>query len=97
MRGAFSVTVTGLETHFIAWEGKDVLQVPASALFRSGKDWAVFVNDKGKARLRKVEVGQRNGLTAEIISGIKANDKVIAHPGDSIRDGTRIRAGKNND
>ena len=80
-----------LETHFIVWEGKDVLQVPASALFRSGKDWAVFVNDKGKARLRKVEVGQRNGLTAEIISGIKAKDKAIAHPGDSIGDGIRIR------
>lgn len=83
-----------LEAHFVIWEGKDVLQVPASALFRSGKDWAVFVYDKGKARLRVVEVGQRNGLTAEIISGIKANDKVIAHPGDSIGDGIRIRAGK---
>ncbi|MBU2623289.1 MAG: HlyD family efflux transporter periplasmic adaptor subunit [Proteobacteria bacterium] len=83
-----------LEAHFVVWEGKDVLQVPGSALFRSGKEWAVFVYDKGKARLRKVEVGQRNGLTAEIISGIKANDKVIAHPSDSISDGTRIRAGK---
>ncbi|RPH50751.1 MAG: HlyD family efflux transporter periplasmic adaptor subunit [Desulfobacteraceae bacterium] len=83
-----------LESHFIVWEGKDVLQVPASSLFRSGEKWAVFVDDKGKARLRIVEVGQRNGLTAEIISGINANDKVIAHPGDSINDGTRIRAGK---
>jgi len=83
-----------LEAHFVVWEGRDVLRVPGSALFRSGKEWAVFVYDKGKARLRKVEVGQRNGLTAEIISGIKANDKVIAHPSDSISDGTRIRAGK---
>ena len=93
---AWSVLGDGyrLEAHFVVWEGKDVLQVPGSALFRSGKDWSVFVYDKGKARLREVEVGQRNGLTAEIISGIKANDKVIAHPGDSIREGTRIRARK---
>jgi len=93
---AWSVLGDGyrLEAHFVVWEGKDVLQVPGSALFRSGNEWAVFVYDKGKARLRKVEVGQRNGLTAEIISGIKANDKVIAHPGDSISDGTQIRAGK---
>lgn len=83
-----------LEAHFVVWESKDVLQVPASALFRSGKEWAVFVNDKGKARLRIVEVGKRNGLTAEIISGIKAKEKVIAHPGDSIGDGTRIQAWK---
>jgi len=81
-----------LESHFIVWEGKDVLQVPASSLFRSGEKWAVFVDDKGKARPRIVEVGQRNGLTAEIISGINAGEKVIAHPGDSISDGTRIRA-----
>lgn len=95
---AWSVLGDGyrLEAHFVVWDGKDVPQVPASALFRSGEKWAVFVNDKGRARLRAVEVGQRNGLTAEIISGIKANDKVIAHPGDSIGDGTRIRAGKNN-
>jgi HlyD family secretion protein len=82
-----------LESHFIVWEGRDVLQVPASSLFRSGEKWAVFVGDKGKARLRIVEVGQRNGLTAGIKSGINAGEKVIAHPGDSISDGTRIRAG----
>ena len=83
-----------LEAHFVLWEGKDVLQVPTSALFRSRKEWAVFINDNGKARQRAVEVGQRNGLTAEIISGIKANEKVIAHPDESISDGTRIKSGK---
>jgi len=83
-----------LEAHFVIWEGKDVLQVPTSALFRSRKEWAVFINDNGKARQRAVEVGQRNGLTAEIISGIKANEKVIAHPDESISDGTRIKSGK---
>ncbi|MFO7666672.1 MAG: HlyD family efflux transporter periplasmic adaptor subunit [Desulfobacterales bacterium] len=83
-----------LETHFVIWEGKDVLQVPASSLFRSGEKWAVFVDDNGRARERKVEVGQRNGLKAEIISGIKVNEKVIAHPGDSVSDGSRIKSRK---
>ncbi len=83
-----------LEAHFIVWEGKDVLQVPASALFRSGKEWAVFVNDNGRARECAVQVGQRNGLTAEIISGIKANEKVIAHPDESISDRSRIKSRK---
>ena len=79
-----------LEAHFVVWEGKDVLQVPTSALFRSGKEWAVFVEEKGKARQRAVEVGQRNGLTAEIVSGLKENEKVVAHPDDAISDGARI-------
>jgi len=83
-----------LEAHFIVWEGKDILQVSASALFRSGKDWAVFVDEKGKARRRMVEVGQRNGLTAEIISGLKENEMVVAYPEDSISDGTKIKAKK---
>ncbi len=82
-----------LEAHFIVWEGKDILQVPAGALFRSGKEkaWSVFVEDNGKARRRTVEVGQRNGLSAEIISGLKETEKVIAHPDDAISDGIRIR------
>jgi HlyD family secretion protein len=83
-----------LEAHFIIWEGENILQIPASALFRLGKDWAVFVEEKGKARKRVVEVGQRNGLAAQIISGLKENEKVLAYPDDSISDGTKIKARK---
>jgi HlyD family secretion protein len=80
-----------LEAHFVVWEGKDILQVPTSALFRSGKEWAVFVEENGKARRRAVEVGQRTGLTAQIVSGLKENEKVVAYPDDTISDGARIR------
>ena len=83
-----------LEAHFVVWEAKDVLQVTASSLFRLGQGWAVFVEEKGKARQRIVEIGQRNGLTAEIISGVNEKEKVIAHPDDSVSNGTRIRARK---
>jgi len=83
-----------LEAHFVVWEGKDVLQVPASSIFRLGQGWAVFVEEKGKARVQIVEIGQRNGLTAEIISGVREKEKVIAHPDDSVSNGTRIRARK---
>jgi HlyD family secretion protein len=80
-----------LEAHFVVWEGKDVLQIPASGLFRSGEEWAVFVEDNEKARLQTLEVGQRNGLTAEIISGLREKERVVAHPDDSIKNGTPIR------
>ena len=84
-----------LEAHFVVWEGKDVLQVPTSSLFRVGKeDWAVFVAEKGKASQRIVKIGQRNGLAAEVISGVREREKVIAHPDDAIRDGIRIKTRK---
>lgn len=83
-----------LEAHFIIWEGGNILQVPSSALFRLGNDWAVFTAEKGKARMRVVEVGHRSGLAAEIISGLNETDKVIAYPDDSISDGTRIKQRK---
>ena len=83
-----------MEAHFIIWEGENVLQIPASALFRSGNDWAVFVAEDGKARQRVVEIGQRNGLAAQIISGLKENEKVIAYPDDTISEGTKIRQRK---
>jgi HlyD family secretion protein len=83
-----------LEAHFVIWEGRNVLQVPAGALFREGDDWVVFVSEKGRAAKRKVQAGHRNGLAAEIISGLTENEKVIAHPDDTISAGTRIRSRK---
>jgi HlyD family secretion protein len=80
-----------VEARFIIWEGKDILQVPASSLFRKGEGWAVFIAKNRKAHLQHVEVGRKNGLVAEIISGLNEGDMVIAHPDDLIKDGTRIR------
>lgn len=83
-----------MEAHFIIWKGENILQVPASALFRWSDKWAVFVDEKGKARRRVVEVGQRNGLAAQILSGLKENEKVLAYPDDTISDGTKVKARK---
>ena len=83
-----------LEAHFIVLDVTDVLQVPNSALFRTGDAWAVFVNDHGKARQRRVEIGHRNGFTAEIRAGITENETVIAHPDEAISDGIRIHSRK---
>jgi HlyD family secretion protein len=79
-----------VEASFITWEGKDVLQIPARALFRKGEGWAVC-NEEQESHLREVKVGNRNGLAAEIISGISEGETVIIHPDDSIRDGGRVK------
>jgi len=80
-----------VDASFIIWEGKDVLQIPAGALFRKGNDWAVFVFRNKKAELRRVRIGHRNGLTAEVASGLAEGEMVITHPDESIKDGSRVK------
>jgi HlyD family secretion protein len=79
-----------VEVRVVVWERDDVVKVPTSALFRSGDAWAVFAVADGRAEERAVEVGQRNGLEAEVLSGLAEGDAVIVHPGDSIADGVDI-------
>ncbi len=80
-----------LEARFVIWEGKDVLQVPASALFRNQEGWAIFVVKSYRALKREVRVGQRTGLAAEVLSGLTEGEEVISHPDNSIEDRTRVR------
>ncbi len=80
-----------IEARFVVWESADVLQVPASALFRHDGGWAVFVADGGRARLRPIEVGQRSGLHVQVLSGLDVGTPVIAHPDDTISDGARVK------
>lgn len=79
-----------VEAGFILWEGGDVLQIPASALFRHGDGWAVFTLDAGRARLTLVTVGHSNGFAAQILDGMTAGTPVIVHPSDAIADGVRV-------
>lgn len=81
-----------VEAVFVVWEGTDVLQVPTSALFRHNSGWAAFVVQDGRARLRVLQVGQRTGLRAQVLAGIKAGEQVITHPDDKIKDGARVKA-----
>jgi HlyD family secretion protein len=81
-----------VEASFILWEGKDILQIPASALFREGDGWATFVVQQGKAVKRAVQVGQRTGLAAQIVAGIQAGERVISHPDDRVREGVAVKA-----
>ena len=81
-----------VEARFILWHENDVLQVPASSLFRYQQGWAVFVAEGNHAKRRAVKVGQRNGLSAQILDGIEEGDSVINHPSDQVEDGARIEA-----
>ena len=77
----------------IVWEGKDVLQVPSSAVFRSAGQWAVFVVKGGRARKTVVQIGHRGETEWEVVSGLAAGERVIVHPSAEVDEGVRVKAG----
>ena len=79
-----------VETRVVTEDRRNVLNVPIGALFRSGDQWAVFVDDDGTARLTEITLGQRNTLNAEITGGLNEGDMVILHPSDAITDGVSV-------
>ena len=81
-----------VEARFIVWSRDDALTLPASALFRRNGAWAAFVVEGGRATLTPIEVGQNNGLTAEVLGGLAEGDRVIVHPDDEIGDGVSVEA-----
>lgn len=79
-----------VEAEFMLWEAEDVLQAPASALFRAEDRWQVFVVEDGRARRREVEPGRQSGLRVQILSGLAVGEQVVTHPGDRLVDGARV-------
>ncbi|MET0028452.1 MAG: HlyD family efflux transporter periplasmic adaptor subunit [Candidatus Thiodiazotropha sp.] len=79
-----------VELRIILWQGESVLTLPLTALFREGNDWAVFVEEDGKASLRRIKIGRRTGLEAEVLEGVAAQERVVIHPGEQITDGVLI-------
>ncbi len=79
-----------VEVRIVTWQGDDVLQIPASALFRVGEEWAVFTVDGGRARRRTVDVGAQATFEVEVRDGLAEGDVVILHPSDRLEDGARV-------
>ncbi|ARU26185.1 efflux RND transporter periplasmic adaptor subunit [Cellvibrio sp. PSBB006] len=80
-----------VEASFILWEGDDVLQIPASAIFREGNMWALYVIEDGRAQRREIIPGRRSGLMMEIVDGLAEGETAILYPGQDIAAGTRVR------
>ena len=68
------------------------LTVPSTCLIeQNGQgDGAVFVVRDGKVTRVKVRVGKDNGLRVEVLSGLAANDLIIAQITPSITEGTMV-------
>jgi HlyD family secretion protein len=70
------------------------LQVPVSAVFPlpapANPPMGVFLLESGRAHLRAVRLGARNGTRAWVTEGLKTGDTVIVYPPPSLREGDRV-------
>ena len=79
-----------VEIRVVTWETSDTLKVPTGSLFRTGDDWTVFVVSGGLAERRRIEMGRRNALEAEVLSGLAESEIVIVYPGQEVSDGVEV-------
>lgn len=80
-----------VEARIVIDEADDVVKVPTSALFRVGKDSAVFKVANDAVEQVIVQIGRQNGLEAEVIEGLAPGDRVVIHPSDQVEAGVRVR------
>ncbi len=89
-----------VDARVVLWEGRDVLHLPLTAVFRArdgdggaGADqpWVVFAVEDGRAALRPVRLGHGNDLEVQILSGLEEGDQVVLFPNDSIIPGVQLR------
>ncbi|HFB61894.1 MAG TPA: efflux RND transporter periplasmic adaptor subunit [Bacteroidetes bacterium] len=69
---------------------KHTLIIPRSAVLEQEGIFSVFVVKNGKARKRKVTVGIRQNNRFEILSGLKAGEKVVTDKANSLTDGMEV-------
>jgi HlyD family secretion protein len=79
-----------VEVAIMVWEGVDRVIVPGGGVHRQGDGWAAFVVEEGRARLRAVRIGRRNGSEAEIVHGLRAGERVVLYPTDNVLEGIRV-------
>jgi HlyD family secretion protein len=78
----------------ITLKKSDMLALPPACLVGKVEDGkgSVYVVRDGHAHLVPVRVGADNGVRVGIISGLRADDRVILHPDDTISDGAEVEA-----
>ena len=79
-----------VDVRVVLWEAAEALKVPITALFRDADNWAVFVETRGRARKRFVDVGHMTSTEAEVLDGLADADRIVVYPGEAVGEGTRI-------
>ena len=69
---------------------RDVLAVPAPAVFRDGRRDAVYVVINGVARRRVVRLGAQGDSRVEVVEGLKEGERLVVRGVDRVSDGQDV-------
>lgn len=69
---------------------RSVVAVPAAAVVERGQIQWVFVADGDTARGRIVTLGQRHEDSVEVLSGLRAGEKIVASASGELLDGSKL-------
>ncbi len=67
------------------------LQVPVSALLREEGRAYLFVEQEGRLSRREVETGMRDGDAVVILSGVEADERIVARDVAALSDGQQVK------
>jgi RND family efflux transporter MFP subunit len=68
------------------------LQIPSSALISRGNGtFVATVDAQNKVKLLPIKLGQDDGMSLEVLAGLRGNERVIDTPPDAIADGDLVR------
>ncbi|HEY9236238.1 MULTISPECIES: efflux RND transporter periplasmic adaptor subunit [Phenylobacterium] len=85
------------QVYIVLGQAKGVLTVPSAALGERARDGSYPVQvvlDNGKTERRRAKIGLNNNITAQVLSGLKAGDRVVvaeAGPSDQAQQGPGAR------
>ena len=84
-----------IESRFILWQADKVLQIPSSALFidtltENKKEWAVYVIKGEKLEKRRVKIGHKNNLMAEVTQGLAENELLVSYLSNDLHEGLKV-------
>jgi membrane fusion protein, multidrug efflux system len=68
-----------------------VIVVPKSIILSSGRGKTVFVVDQSTARERRISLGIENQDYAEVISGLKVNERLVIKGFETLRNDSKVK------
>lgn len=69
---------------------KDALVIPLSAIVKENNAEGIFVINDGKSYYKTITSGLSDGKNVEVISGLKAGDKIVTLGMNNLKDGTVV-------